>query len=308
MSILDSLIKDCPVRKSARQKESFRGFITDTLAKKNIEARVERTKNGKNDNIVIGNPEGAKAIFTAHYDTPCASLFPNIMIPRNLLLFWLYQFLPLIALVGISLLGGYLVGISVLGSYEAFLVCFLALYYSGYFLGFRTFENKNNANDNTSGVATVMSIIERLDDATLGSTAFILFDNEEKGKKGSKAYFADHADFMKDKLLINFDCVGVGEHIVFIAKPEAEAREEYRALYESFNDDGKYTVHFYGTRGSESNSDYKSFPLGVGCMACKSTKGGLLYTPDIHTSRDITASNDNINYIADGVCEFIRRI
>ena len=94
MTHLDYLNQNYPTRKTEQEKSDFRKYIVDGLAEKGIEAKVETTKDGKNKNLVIGNPTNAKAVFTAHYDTPAHSLFPNIMIPKNRLVFYLYQFVP----------------------------------------------------------------------------------------------------------------------------------------------------------------------------------------------------------------------
>ncbi len=308
MTRLEELIKKFPIRRNAEQKKVFRDFVVSEAKNKGFEARVERTADGKNENIVIGDPTAAKAVFTAHYDTPAASLFPNIMIPRNKVVFWIYQFVPIIFLLAVSLGGGYLIGQVALGSYEAFLGVFLVFYYALYFLMFRGFPNKNNYNDNTSGVATVLSIIDRLDESEREKVAFILFDNEEKGKKGSKAYFCDHKAEMKDKFLVNFDCVGNGENIIFIAMKAAENKAEYSTLKDIFTAESGFETHFYPMKGSESNSDYKNFPCGVGCMASKRAKSGLLYTPRIHTAFDTVAKNENIEYITDGICRFVKTI
>ena len=306
MSYLNLLNEKFTVRRKPEEKKAFRDFILAEAEKKGISARVETTSDGKNDNIIVGDVEGAEVVFTAHYDTPAASVFPNIMIPRNQPLFWAYQFLPITFMLAIGLTLSYLIGMVWLGDERAYMLTFLAIYYGLYFAMFRGPSNPKNNNDNTSGVATLLSIIEGLDEADRQNVAFIFFDNEEKGKKGSKAYFADHKAMMEDKLLINFDCVGNGSTVVFIAKEKAEAREEYGTLKACFEPSGDYTTEFYPMRGSESNSDYKNFPLGIGCMACKRTKGGLLYTPNIHTPKDTEVKDENIQYITKGILRFLK--
>ena len=99
MTYLDYINKTYPARKTAEEKENFRKYIVDELSKNGIEARIERTRDGKNDNIIVGDPSTAKAVFTAHYDTPARSIFPNIMMPKHRLLFYLYQFVPIIFLL-----------------------------------------------------------------------------------------------------------------------------------------------------------------------------------------------------------------
>lgn len=308
MSYLNLLNEKFGVRRKDEEKKAFREFVIGEAEKRGLSAKVETTGDGKNENVIVGDPERAKVVLTAHYDTPAASLFPNIMIPRNIPLFFAYQMLPVMFMLTIALSISYLVGMVWLGDERAYMLTFLALYYGLYFLMFRGPSNPKNYNDNTSGVATLLEIMRGLSEEEKGRVAFIFFDNEEKGKKGSKAYFKDHESVMKDKLLINFDCVGNGETVVFIAKEEAEKREEYKVLKASFAPKGDYTAEFYPMRGSESNSDYKSFPQGIGCMACKRTKGGLLYTPAIHTPRDTVAKDENIEYIKEGIFRFLVEI
>ena len=306
MSYLYFLNENFPIRRSIKEKKDFRDFVLSEAEKKGLSAKVETTADGKNENVVIGDPGTARVVFTAHYDTPAKAMFPNIMIPRNQLLFWAYQFSPIIFMLVIGLALSYLIGIVWLEDERAYMLTFLTIYYGLYFLMFRGPSNPKNFNDNTSGVATLLSIIKGAQADELSDVAFIFFDNEEKGKKGSKAYFTDHKAQMEDKLLINFDCVGNGETIVFIAKEKAELRDEYRLLMQSFDADGEYSAEFYPMRGSESNSDYKNFPCGIGCMACKRAKNGLLYTPNIHTPKDTEVRDENIQYITTSILKFIR--
>lgn len=309
MTHLDYLNKHYPVRRTKDEKRAFRQYILSELATKGMTAQVELTKDGKNENVVIGDPLTAKVVCTAHYDTPAASLFPNIMIPRNQLLFYLYQFTPIMLILAAALGGGWLIAGAAASDGETFarvfLLGYLVLYYGLYFLMYRVFKNPHNCNDNTSGVATVLTVAEKLAAEQRGEVAFILFDNEEKGKKGSKAYFKDHETEMKSKFLVNFDCVGNGENIIFIAMKDAEARSEYAALQEAFGQDGEFVSRFYPIKGSQSNSDYKNFPCGVGCMVCRQSKHGVFYTPYIHTPRDTVASNENITYIAACMSRFL---
>lgn len=305
----EELIKKHPVRRSEAQKAAFREYVLETAKERGVDARVEKSSDGKNQNVIIGNVEHADVVLTAHYDTPAASLFPNIMIPRNIPLFFAYQMVPVLFMLIVGFAAGFVAQTAVGGEdLRVFAIAFLVMYYALFFIMFRGFSNKNNYNDNTSGVATVLSVLDRVDANNRDKVAFILFDNEEKGKKGAKAYFKDHKDFMSDKLLINFDCVGDGNEVVFIAMKNAEENSGYRALSACFEESNGYTPHFYPIKGSESNSDYKVFPCGVGCMVCRKTKKGLLYTSRIHTVRDTVTNNENIGYLSDGIIKFIDEI
>lgn len=308
MTHLDYINQNYPMRKTAEEKERFREYVITTLDKKGIEAKIERTKDGKNDNIIVGDPTTAKAVFTAHYDTPARSLFPNIMIPKNKELFYSYQFVPIIFLLVVSFAFAYLMGYVVFDDYSVFLISFLIAYYGIFFGIMRVFKNKHNFNDNTSGVSTVLSIIDNLTPNELKEVAFILFDNEEKGKKGSKAYFNDHKEQMSDKFLVNYDCVANGNNVIFIAQKDAIGSAEYKMLEESFSVNNKFNLEFLTHKQAQSNSDHKNFPKGVACVVCKKLKNGLLYTPYIHTNKDVVADNGNIEFLTKNTCIFIRKI
>ena len=308
MTRLDYINQNYPARKSDAEKYAFRRYVLESLAEKGIEARVEETKDGRNKNVVIGDPTTAKAVFTAHYDTPASSIFPNIMIPKNKLVFYLYQFVPITFLLAISITLSYLIGIVILNDITAYTAIFLLLYYGLFFFGMRVFTNKNNYNDNTSGVATVLSIVDNISEADLKNVAFILFDNEEKGKKGSAAYFKDHKEAMQDKFLLNFDCVGNGNNLIFIAQKDAVESEEFVLLQDSYADNVKYDTDFCTYKEGNSNSDHKNFPKGVGVVACKKSKRGLLYTPYIHTNRDVVADNGNVDFLTKNTCIFVQKL
>lgn len=241
MTHLDFLNTNYPVRRTPEEKKAFREYIIGGF----LGAKSEKTNDGKNENVIIGDPLTARLVCTAHYDTPARSIFPNILIPRCLPLFWLYQFVPVIFILAVSL------GIAY-ACYAAFslernhlLLIFLAVYYIIYFTMFRGKKNPKNFNDNTSGVAAVLTMAEALTDDQKKDVAFILFDNEEKGKKGSKAYFADHKKDMENKLLINFDCVGNGENFVFVVMKDAEDKAEYSLLRDCFTPAGSFCAQFF---------------------------------------------------------------
>jgi hypothetical protein len=113
---------------------------------------------------------------------------------------------------------------------------------------------------------------------------------------------------MQDKFLINFDCVGNGENIIFIAQKNAVDSNEYHTLKDSFTRDSNFNLDFCTYKDGESNSDHKNFPRGVACIACKKSKKRILYTPRIHTSKDIVANNGNVDFLAKNTVNFITKI
>ena len=310
MSYLNYLNENFRIRRTKAEKKAFQEYVLQEVnGQEKFTAQVELTGDKKNENIVIGDLLSAKVVCTAHYDTPAFAPFPNIMIPRNKVVYYLYQFVPVILILAVSLAVPYSISALVrqLTLQETMLI-FLVMYYGLYFGLYRGAKNPNNFNDNTSGVSVILSLINELDEEQAKNVAFILFDNEEKGKKGSKAFVKDHKEEMQDRLVLNFDCVANGEHMVFIAMEGAEKKEEYATLKEGFVPDDTYRTCFYPAKTSNSNSDHKNFPCGVGLMACRQTKGGMLYTPRIHTPWDVVAKDENIEFITSRMLDVVAGI
>lgn len=298
-------------RKSLKEKSEFRFWAIKEAKKLGYDAMVDAI--GKHNNVVIGDLNTARVVFSAHYDTPAWSLFPNIMIPRNKFMFYLYQFLAPILLVIISLALArlplnFLSKHITLESKTIWMLTFLLIYYLFFILFYKLFKNPNNINDNTSGIASIYKLLSVINDEDKNKVAFVLFDNEEKGKLGSKALNKRNPNVFTKKLVINIDCVGYGNNIITVAKDEAAKLEEYKKLIDVFKNNEEFNVYHYPIKGSESNSDYKSFPCGVGIMACKKARIIGFYTPRIHTPFDTIADSKNIDFIADNLNSFINNL
>lgn len=159
MSILQTLLDKHPIRKTKAQKQAFREWAVQTCTDMGYTAWAE--EKGYSRNIIIGNPETAQVIFTAHYDTQPRMFFPNMCTPTKPAIFLLYQIGMGIGIVAVGALLGLLAGL-VTGS-------FWAGYFTGYIslivlLGLMMFgpANPSCANDNTSGVAAVLELMARI--------------------------------------------------------------------------------------------------------------------------------------------------
>ena len=288
-----------PIRRTSEQKKSFFEYVKAEAESVGLDARIE-TLEKKHNNIIIGDIESAKAVYTAHYDTPARSFVPNLMLPLNPLLGTMYHIgIPLL-LALLSL--GMAYGISALvgGGSTVLVVLYLVIYFGLFFGIMRCGDNKNNKNDNTSGVSTLLSLMSK----NPKGVAYILFDNEEKGLLGSKALLKKDKEFWENKLLINFDCVGNGENIVIVASKKAEKHQLFEKLTDTVKGNDAFNVGIFSQKGSSSNTDSKNFPCGISVMACKKSKKGVLYTPYIHTVKDTVASIENICFLAESFCNF----
>ena len=296
-----------PVRNSEPQKESFREYVRGEAERLGypctVETQGQEKPSGLHRNIVIGSPENARAIFTAHYDTPRRAIFPNMMFPLNPVLKYLCAFLPVIALLAVSI--GTAVGVRTLLGLEGAsgravtVAVYAAVYFGLFLLLMRGPANRHNRNDNTSGTAAVLSLAEKL--SGIPGAAFILFDNEEKDKKGSKAYARFRPEIGKDRLVINMDCVGNGDTFIAGATEEAMNDPLFPALSAALEGIGAKVTPKAGM-----NSDQKSFAKGVGICACRYQKWAGYYTARIHTAKDTAASPENIEKLTEALAAFAR--
>ena len=222
----DIILPEFEVRKTRAQKTAFiemlRGVYGDRLS-------VEEDKGGlKSRNIVIGDPERAKIVYTAHYDTCARMPFPNFITPCNFLVYLLYQLLITVILLippfGLAALTAHLS--SGLPEFAGLMLTELALFVplvAETWLIMAGPQNPHTANDNTSGVVTVLTLCDRLTEQGNTDCAFILFDHEEMGLLGSAAYAKKHPDVKKNTMIVNLDCVSDGDNILIVySKPAAD--------------------------------------------------------------------------------------
>jgi len=302
MSILEQIVEKFPIRRSAEQKEAFSKWAMAQMGAMGYRARVEEGDKGKHRNIVAGNPETAKIVFTAHYDTPACIGIPNLMIPRNFPVYLLYQIAVVGGMLAIAL--GFGLGLGVLlQNQQAMLLGYFGVYMVLLMLMLYGPANKHNVNDNTSGVSAILELMARIPEEKRQQVAFILFDNEEKGLKGSKAYAKDHLQVQHTTLIVNLDCVGVGEHFILAVPKLAQNKEEYQLLERVLASHEGRTVHFFNAATTCGNSDFRSFKCGVGVAAYEQKPGVGFITGKIHTSRDTVADQGNIDFIADALAD-----
>lgn len=292
------------VRKSKKQKAAFRKYVKEIAAREGYTYKEEKGYLGAK-NIVIGDPETANAVYTAHYDTCAALPFPNFITPKNIWIYLLYQIATFAALFASMFVAGFLIGVimgllrltalddrtlEIIGSLvsAAVTVGFVLLIFAGP-------ANKHTANDNTSGVTVLLDTMVAMPQNSREKIAFIFFDLEEAGLFGSMAYASKHKDTMRDKLLVNFDCVSEGNNMIFTCKKGA--RKYMPALTEAFASED-FNVDI-ADKGMFYPSDQANFPCGVGVAACRG-KGKNIYLSRIHTKRDIVYTEKNIEYFVNG--------
>ena len=300
---IKELFEKYEVRKTRKQKSAFIEYVLGFAKSRGYGAHVEGGSM-RSRNIVVGDPTRAKVTYTAHYDTCPRLPFPNFITPKNIGIYLLYQIGLTAALFALPILLGILFGVLIgLAGVEgralgvsAYVVFYVFLLLELYLLMLGP-ANPHTANDNTSGVATLIGIMSALPEDKKSEVAFIFFDLEELGLIGSSSYYAKHKSAMTNKLILNFDCVSDGKNVLFAMKKGAFPYEQ--ALKNAYLPVGEYTTEFH-SKGVFYPSDQAKFPCGVGACALKKSKRGILYMNRIHTVRDTVFDEENIEYFVSG--------
>lgn len=297
------ILKNFPVRKSKKQKQAFRDAVQAYVADQGYVCNVEKGSFGSR-NLVIGDPEKARYLITAHYDT-CARLpLPNLIMPCNVLLFILYQMvaslLMLIPSVLIGIAAGWLTKNVDIGFYIGY-----ALLWFTVVMMLVGPANKKNANDNTSGVITVLEIARTLPENQRDKVCFVLFDLEEAGLIGSASYRKAHRKATNQQLVLNLDCVGDGNYIrLFPSRKLKKDKRKLTSLYKACGYFGKKNVLVHEKGFSVYPSDQANFPYSVAVCALNKGKAGL-YLSRIHTPKDTILEETNINILRAALTTFI---
>lgn len=300
----EHILKHWQIRKTKKQKTDFIKFMQSQIP----DLQVEQGGFGNNRNLVLGDIKTAKVILGAHYDT-CARLpFPNFISPKNIPLYIGYS---LLICIPFGIIAGFL-------NYLLHFVTsnFLILYCGTFlptmglmfylFMGGR--PNPHTANDNTSGVITLCQLIAAMSDEQKAQTAFVFFDNEENGLLGSAFFRKLHKkDGLDKKLMLNFDCVSNGDHMLFVlSKPAMKAYGE--AITAAFPAAANKSVYIEKSSNTIYPSDQSNFPMGVGIAALKKKKSVGLYMNRIHTIKDTVFQEENITFFVDGTLRLLDTI
>lgn len=290
------------VRKTKKQKQAFIALLQQHIPN----LQVQKMGFPKSRNLVIGDPATAKVLLTAHYDT-CAQLpFPNFITPKRPLISILYSFLVIIPWLVLIFLLNLLLSHFVtdyLLHYWISLVCYGLLMW----MMLSGPACKHTANDNTSGVITLIEIYHALPEDLRNQVCFVFFDNEEKGVIGSAQFRKKYKKEMKDKLLINFDCVSDGDY--FLLGISKKANQKYHvALAQAFTSDHDKTVMLENLKKVYYPSDQAGYPMAIAVAALKHSKLFGYYMDRIHTRRDTVFDQRNIHFLTERTVQLIENI
>ena len=294
-----SILEHFQVRKTTKQKQAF----IDLMQSHFPQLQVQKGGIITCRNLIIGDPEKADVILSAHYDTCAALPLPNFITPKKPALTILYSLLLVIPLFAIMMLVNW--GLNQLSQ----------LYWLNYFLSIAVYfgllsllilgpANKHTANDNTSGVITLCELLDRLPQQLQDKVCFVFFDHEETGLIGSYVFRRQYKSVIKEKLLINFDCVSDGDYLLLAATKAANAT--YRQQFtEAFTGCENKTVLLDQLEKVYYPSDHSGFPMALAAAALKKKKYIGYYMDRIHTHKDTQFDVANIDLLCSGVQRFL---
>lgn len=298
MDVLDQF----PVRKTKKQKQAFRDAVKAYGESLGYGVTIEPGQFGAR-NLILGDPENAKFLVTAHYDTCANMLLPNFITPCNVAIYLVYQIgivlLMILASAGAGAAAGLMLGTGAVkwASLAVYWILLCVLFFGP--------ANRCNANDNTSGVVTLLEIAKTMPENQRHKVCFVLFDLEEAGLLGSGSYRKKHKKASDRQLVLNLDCVGDGDHLLmFPTKRLKKDRRKLTSLYRACGYFGKKSLLVHEKGASVYPSDQKHFPYGVGICALRKHKK-LLYMSRIHTQKDTVLEETNVNILRAALTTFI---
>lgn len=293
------ILEHYQVRKTRKQKTEFIDLLQTEL---NHKITIEEGGILKSRNIVVGDLENSKIILGAHYDTQPVLPFPNFLTPKNMIVYILYMLVFMFVFLGIQFIFEFVI-ISLTNNTELGILG--GLLWCIFFLGwmFVGKANKHTANDNTSGVLT---LIEAIHEEDLKDVCCVFFDHEEIGLFGSAFFYKKHKELLNNKLVFNFDCVGEGDTIMFVLSKTALKEESN--IKESFVSEGNKEAIITKSSNTLYPSDQMSFKHSIGVAAFKKHKIIGYYMDKIHTIKDTTCDENNIKFIINGLKKYINMI
>jgi len=310
---VNELLEKHQIRKTRGQKQGFRDWFKTHATQYNYEVVEHSYKQGRGTNLMVGNVKKADVILTAHYDTAASSIFPVTTIIGSIPKYLLGQLLMIIPIVllatGFGILTSFLIGIA-FGDGMLQIYLFEALGFSLIFIliwGWQMmagFANQKNVNDNTSGMAVLIALLEDLPLELREKVCFVIFDEEEKGLVGAQAFKKKYLEDVFTKPLINFDCVGHGDHLMFITKKQFRESALQPLLKEAVGNKAmiKEARHYFYP------SDQIIFKSGVGVAAVHRAPILGYYLSRLHSSFDTKLNENNIERLKEMMIEFISKI
>lgn len=294
--ISNKVTKDFGIRHTYNEKTDFLEFVDKELKSLGYETEIIQGKNVKQCRNLCTVEGNADIIFTAHYDTP--GTMPKFLGFIFKLLGHTRQIIGSIVYIIIILL---LIRFmrNVLNISMSYMIVVILIIFP------MLIKNKKNYNDNSSGVITLLNIAyelknnESLKKKTDG-IKIVFLDNEESGLLGSNLlskYWEEKDKYFKEKKIINFDCVGIGDiPMVYYSKElDYELADLLQISLASYkNNSKKFMCKYYPLSDDFS---FKKNPAVSIIFSNNSIIPGGYYIPNVHSLKDNVLNLENIQWL-----------
>lgn len=285
------VLSDHPIRRTKQQKQAFRASVQSWLEEQGYTV-TEEPGRGRGRNVVFGDPETARFLICAHYDTPAASWEPQLQMPCSPFLNALCQILNAVVALIPAAAGGVAAYFLSHDPRIAYLVLAVLALLRPVMMLFGP-ANRHNANANTSGVVALLETAASMPPILRRRVCFVLLDGGEPAMSGSSAHRKHHFFASKYQTVIDLNCVGDGDTMMFF--PGKALRGDPNLLHLERRCGAK-SVSVWKKRRNAWVSDYVNFPRSVGVAALR--KGKLGYRLGrTRTRRDTVLDHTNINIL-----------
>lgn len=302
MSNFNELFNKLNVRMHRKQKKEFRQYINQKATEMNYDCKIEKSSVAKN--IVVGDINKAKYVFTAHYDTP--PKLPKFFV-KHMMLYSIVFSLMLIGLIyAVPVIGFELtksiILLNKLIKYTSLTAGATLIYSIMHIMGFAGNANKTNFNDNTSGCYTLLKLMEKYQNLPKNERdqiAFVFFDNEEKFLLGSYTHKFKNKHNYKNKTYINLDCVGLGKQMnlyYFGKKPEI-----VNQLEQQINENNLFIPYPKKSNMMSMSDHYPLRKANHVCMLSVDPENNKSIFSQIHSSNDNKIDFTNIDNIVETI-------
>lgn len=287
------ILEEYQVRKTRKQKDNF----IDLMKSHYPELQTQQSGLLKSRNLVLGDPENAKIILGAHYDTCARMIIPNFITPKNPILSILYSLVLLIPMAFVAVLLNLLLSL-LTDSFWVHYIITVILWLAFMYVLMAGPANPHTVNDNTSGVLVLCQMLEKMTPEQREKTAVVFFDNEELGLVGSSRFRKAYKKNLGDKLLVNFDCVSDGDHLLIASSKKARNNHE-QSIIDSFVGNNRKRIEFANSEKIYYPSDQSGFPQHIAVAALKQNRLLGLYMDRIHTAKDTVLDEENLDLICE---------
>ncbi|MBR3561991.1 MAG: M28 family peptidase [Oscillospiraceae bacterium] len=305
----DRVQREFPVRRKPTEKEKFRLWLVGTLRELGYQPKLQHRETalrigGDVTNVVVGDPEKAKLLLVAHYDTGVRTLLPPFYMPTRPLTAFLYLALtPVLVLAG-SFVLSFALTFPFNAPYLTLPLFLILMVTALLYLRFGPSETRN-LNDNTSGVAALLETAAALTPGCRDKVAFAFLDGGFGGLSGAKGFRARYPS-AKEKTVINVNCVAEGGELLIL--PNKYSRwdgEVLDAILDSF-ENGEHTTTFLKTDGLiYYPSDNRAFRHSFAICACETLRGfGRIVRP----AKAADVDPEKIQLLKSGLCKLAETI